>query len=285
MIIYKQYNQEQLDSQYNNRLHVPGYAAYFERWDKLSASTREKHVCITDLPYGEHPRECLDLFPSAKPHAKTLVFIHGGYWQMFDKTKFHFIADVFVSMGITTVLINYPLAPSATMDKMVASCRKAIVWLQQNGATYGADPKQVYVTGHSAGGHLAAMLLQREWAKTLQYPLRAICAMSGLFDLRPIQLSYVNNALHMNKEMAARNSPIDIFPVPGCPVIVATGTAETSEFKEQGRFFYNNWKSKSAPIELIELQQLNHFSILDALVDNNALLHNAVIKLLKNDAV
>jgi arylformamidase len=234
------------------------------------------------LPYGKHPRECLDFFPSATSNAKTLVFIHGGYWQMFDKSRFHFIADTFLSHNINLAIINYPLAPAETMDDMVVAVRKSILWLQNNLALYDADPQEIYVAGHSAGGHLAAMLLQKEWAKTLPYPLKGICAMSGLFDLRPIQLSYLNKTLHMDKEMAVRNSPIDIIPVQNCPVIVATGTAETSEFKDQGRSFYNTWKSKTASIKVIELEGLNHFSILDALVDENALLHKAVIKLLEN---
>src|SRR5690349_3838644 len=119
MIIYKHYNQEQLDNQYNNRLQVPDFATYFERWDKLSAATREKHTYIKDLKYGDHSRESLDIFPSGKPNAKVLVFIHGGYWQLFDKTKFHFIASVFLRYNITTVLINYPLAPVAAMDEIV----------------------------------------------------------------------------------------------------------------------------------------------------------------------
>ena len=281
MIIYKQYSQEQLDNQYNNRLHVPDFATHYERWDKRSTETREKHAFIQDLNYGDHPRECLDLFPSGKTNSKTLVFIHGGYWQMFDKTKFHFVAEPFLSHDITTVLINYPLAPAATMDEMVASCRKAMLWLQKNLAAFNAGPQQVYVAGHSAGAHLAAMLLEKEWAKKIQNSIKGICAISGLFDLRPIQLSYVNEALHMDKGMAIRNSPIDAVPAQDCPIMVVAGTAETAEFKEQSRKFYGNWKNKATSVELIELAGLNHFSILDSLVDENALLHKSVLKLME----
>ena len=121
MIIYKQYSQEELDNQYNNRLQVPHFATYLERWDKLSEATRQKHAYVKDLQYGDHWRECLDIFPSGKRGSKVLVFIHGGYWQLFDKTKFHFIAAAFLPHHITTVIINYPLAPAAAMDEIVAS--------------------------------------------------------------------------------------------------------------------------------------------------------------------
>ena len=125
MTIYKQYNQEELDNQYNNRLHVPDFATWLERWDKWSEVARQKHAYVKDLQYGDHPRECLDIFPSGKEGSKVLLFIHGGYWQLFDKTTFHFIAAPFLPHHITTVVINYPLAPAAAMDEIVASCRKA----------------------------------------------------------------------------------------------------------------------------------------------------------------
>src|SRR3954447_11835643 len=125
MIIYKQYNREQLNDQYNNRLHVPGYAAYFERWENLSRQIENEQIVFKDISYGDHPAECLDIFPAADPLAKTLVFIHGGYWHLLDKSLFHFIAATFLQFNVTTVLINYPLAPSVSMDSIVSSCRKA----------------------------------------------------------------------------------------------------------------------------------------------------------------
>lgn len=277
MILYKQYNREQLNNQYNNRLHVPEFADYLDDWDKRSAATREKHAFIKDMEYGGHSRETLDIFPSGKPNSKVLVFIHGGYWQFFDKMKFHFIAEAFLKLDITTVLINYPLAPDANMDEMVASCHKAMLWLTQNLAKFNSDPSQIYIAGHSAGAHLAAMLMQDEWTRTLQYLIKGACMISGLYDLRPIQLSYVNEVLQMDKEMAISNSPIEYVPVLNCPMLVAVGGAETDEFKDQSRGLYNNWKSKGASIELMELPVLNHFSILDSLVDENALLHKTLL--------
>lgn len=279
MIIYKQYNQEQLDSQYNNRLHVPDFATYLERWDKRSEATRAKHAFIKDLVYGDHARERLDIFPSGKPNAKVLVFIHGGYWQLFDKTKFHFVAEAFLPYNITTVLINYPLAPAATMDEIVASCRKAMVWLQQNLAAFNADPNEVYIAGHSAGAHLAAMLMSNQWANEMQHFIKGICLLSGLFNLTPIQLSDRNEVLQMDKAMAIRNSPITFMPTKTCPLLIAVGAAETEEFKDQSRDLYNHCKNK-ASVEHLELPGLNHFSILDALADENALLHKAIVKLI-----
>ncbi|QEC66768.1 alpha/beta hydrolase [Panacibacter ginsenosidivorans] len=281
MIVYKQYNQEQLNIQYNNRLHVPDFATYLERWDNLSSATREKHSFIKDIAYGDHPRECLDIFPSNKSNAKVFVFIHGGYWQMFDKTRFHFIAASFLPYYVTTVFINYPLAPAATMDEIVASCRKAMLWLQQNLAAYNANPNDVYIAGHSAGAHLAAMLLSKQWANEMQPFIKGIFLLSGLFKLLPILLSERNDVLQMSKEMAARNSPVELIPAQNYPLLIAVGAAETDEFKDQSRDMYNKCINKTSSVELLQLQELNHFSILDALADENTLLHRAIVKLME----
>ena len=111
MNVYKHYNQEQLNDQYNTRLQVPDYAVYFDRWERLSRQTAEDHTILKDIPYGDHPKERLDIFPSKIPHSKTLVFIHGGYWHLLDKSMFHFLAGHFLKYNVTTVLMNYPLAP------------------------------------------------------------------------------------------------------------------------------------------------------------------------------
>src|SRR5205085_9450422 len=125
----------------------------------------------------------------------------GGYWQMFDKSQFHFIAEAFRSHDVTTVLINYPLAPAASMDEIVTSCRKAMLWLQQNLAELNGDPDQLYIMGHSAGAHLAAMLIDEGWAKNNAVNCKGVCGLSGIFNLVPIQLSNLNNILNLTREM------------------------------------------------------------------------------------
>src|SRR4030095_6684674 len=146
MFIYKQYDQASLDRQYNNRLQVPDYITYLERWESLSRQTEKEFPVIKDIAYGELSREKLDIYPSTLPQSKTLVFIHGGYWQRLDKTDFQFIARGFLSYNITTVIITYPLAPAVTIDQIVSSCRKAINWLHKHVSsyTYNGDSDQLY---------------------------------------------------------------------------------------------------------------------------------------------
>ena len=280
MFIYKQYNEEQLNNQYNIRLHIPDFATYFERWKKLSSETRKKHPIIKDIFYGDNERECCDVFPSAKPNSKTLVFIHGGYWHLFDKTKFHFIAEAFHSYGVTTVLINYPLAPAVSMDEIVTSCRKAMLWLQQNLAELNGDPHQLYVAGHSAGAHLATMLIDEAWAQNNAVSCKGVCGLSGIFNLVPIQLSNLNSTLNLTPEMALRNSPVQLRPTSSIPLLLCVGENETAEFRSQSRELYNKWKNKNSHISLLQLPGVNHFSIPEALLPGKSPLHHAMCKLM-----
>jgi arylformamidase len=280
MIIYKKYNQKELNLQYNNRHHVPDFVGHLQRWENLSRLTEKKHKVIKDIPYGNGPRECLDIFHSSNKGSKTLVFIHGGYWQKFDKSSFHFIADGFAGYGITTVIINYPLMPSVTMDEVVKSCLKAIDWIHSNIAQWNGDPDQLYIAGHSAGGHLAAMLMTKENDQNDKSFIKGVCAISGLFDLEPIQLSNINDVLQMDRATAIRNSPIQKSPVESSPLLLAVGADETNEFIDQSRELYNNWKNKNKGIDCLEIQGMNHFSILSSIDDRNSLLHESIVRMM-----
>jgi arylformamidase len=284
MFLYKQYDQAGLDREYNNRLHVPDFADYFERWELRSRQTERDLRFIQDISYGNLPRERLNIFPSGTPQSKTLVFIHGGYWQMLDKNMFSFIANGFHSYGITVVLINYPLAPDASLDQIVTSCRNAMDWVYWNIAAYNGDPEQIFVAGHSAGGHLAAMLMATNWKipdRKLPVDLiKGTCVMSGLFNLVPIRLSYLNSVLCCDFQTCLRNSPVNHQPLNLCPLVISVGGDETMEFKDQSNELYTSWKSKGLNTRLLELRGLHHFSIVEALVDNNSSLHAAMQKLL-----
>jgi len=281
MIIYKKYDQRELDLQYNNRFHVPDFENYLQRWESLSSNVLKKYSVVQDIPYGDRCRECLDIFSSPSPLSKTLVFIHGGYWQRFDKSLFHFISAAFAGYEITTVLINYPLAPVVSMDQIVESCSEAIGWIDRNIASFNGDPDQMYVAGHSAGAHLAAMLMTAEEQQRHKASIKGVCAISGLFNLIPIQLSNINDVLQMDKETAIRNSPVFNDPVSSCPLLLAAGGAETNEFLDQSRELNDKWKNKTNSAKLMILPGLNHFSVLDSFCDANSLLHKSMCKLMK----
>jgi arylformamidase len=246
LFVYKHYDQAALDRQYNNRLQVPEYAIHLQRWEDRSREAEKKFNPIHDIAYGDHERERLDIYPSSKKKAKTLVFIHGGYWKQLDKSMFQFVAEAFLPYEFTVALITYPLAPSVPLDSIVASCKKAVRWIHANIHQYNGDPDELYVASHSAGAHLAVMLMSAGRQDShLPFPagiLKGVCAMSGLFDLEPIRLSEINEALKLDEQTVFRNSPVYLTPVCPCPLAIAVGADESDEFISQSEALYSSWQ-------------------------------------------
>ena len=281
MIIYKNYDKAALDSQYNNRARVPNFEQIVQRWETESEQLRQRVKSYRGVSYGSRAREYLDIFPAAHPGAPLQVFFHGGYWQALQSGVFHFITNGFLRHGITTVFVNYPLAPEASMDEIVEACRQAIIWLYRHAAEYGGNPNQIYISGHSAGGHLAAMLMATYW-KTLAEELphnliKGGCAISGLFNLIPIQLSYVNDKIGLDKAAAQRNSPAFLTPASSSPLIVSVGGAESEEYHAQSQELTAAWSQHGLSITELILEGRHHFSILDSLVDPEGALNRAIL--------
>jgi len=161
------WNPQWLDRMYNNRLLVPEHAVHFVRWAEDSRQVREQLPCLLDLPYGNSPGETLDIFPASKISvdnaSPVLVFIHGGYWRSLDKFDHSFVAPAFTRAGACVVVLNYALCPTVTIPHIAQQTASALMWIWQHIAHYGGDPKRITVAGHSAGGHLAAMLLASDW--------------------------------------------------------------------------------------------------------------------------
>lgn len=281
MVIYKTYDQPALDSQYNNRARVPNFEQIIQQWEQASEVLRQRAQFQADVPYGTHPREILDIFPASRPSAPVQAFFHGGYWRSLEKRLFHFIAADFIDRDITYVAVNYPLAPQATMDEIVNSCRQAIVWLYRHIGTYNGDSAKIYISGHSAGGHIVAMLMTTNWPELATDlpldPIKGGCAISGLFNLIPVQLSYVNADLQMDEAMARRNSPLFLAPTCKSPVIVTVGGAESEEYLAQSQDLTIAWSQQELPVTQLIIPEANHFSILDHLVNPQAPLHQAML--------
>jgi len=151
-------------------------------------------------------------------------------------------------------------------------------WVHSNIMRFNGDPSQLYVIGHSAGGHLASMLL----AEDLPF-LKAVISLSGLFRLEPIMLCYLNNVLRMDIDIAQRNSPVFLKPTNSCPLLMVTGTDETDEFKDQTMEMYNSWKNEHNCIEALKIPGKNHYSILDAVVDTGSLLPSSIFHLMNKE--
>jgi len=273
------------NAQFNARAAVPDHARIFTRWQKDSAHVRRTHAGLLDLAYGESAGERLDLFPASKRGAPLLVFIHGGWWRSLDKSDFSFVAPGYLRAGFNVALTNYTLAPTASLEEITRQQLRALAWLYRNAEQYDIDQDRIVVAGHSAGGHLSAMMLAAQWprfADDLPANLvRGGVLMSGLYDLTPLQhADYVNVDLKLKTEHIGPLSPAFMPQATDAPFVTAVGDLESEEFKRQNALIGSAWKDSL--MADVALPERNHLTICDAFATPGDPLFDATVKLLES---
>jgi len=281
--VFGEYDQEALDAQYNLRPLVPDFQNHFDAWARDSEAARAAHPPRT-LAYGPHPRARADLFvpaESAAGGAPVLVFVHGGYWRLFDRHSFSFVAPAFLSHGIAVAVVEYPLAPEAGLPTIVAHVRDAVAHLAANAGAFGLDAGRLAVAGHSAGGHLAAMVAAADWAARglPADTVKGMLGISGLYDLEPIRLSFLNADLKLEPTDDAALSPARLAPRLAGPAVAAVGGLETDEYHRQTRALAAAW-DRQASIRPTVVEGRHHFDILAALAEPGGVLHGTVLDML-----
>ena len=281
--VYATFDQGTLDQEYSPSSCIDDIDVYLDEYALTSKAAKndalEDNACDADLHYGPGAEETLDLFLPAEPGSAPLhVFIHGGYWQLLSKDESCFAAPMFQQNGSLFAALNYTLAPQQTLTGIVEENRRAITWLYQNADDWGFDRERIYLSGHSAGAHLAMMMLQTDWPKfgLPQDVIKGVCAVSGVYELEPVRLSYVNDVLGMDTSEAERNSPIRHNLTNDCPVILAYGDNETGEFKRQTDAYESVLQDAGTPVTLSEIADRNHFDVILDLADANSWLSRQV---------
>jgi arylformamidase len=275
-----------LDAQYNNRARIPDHPAILERWAAASLAAREGSAgALFDQRYGEGPNETLDIFPPAgrvaDGGAPVLVFIH---WRALDKADFSFVAPAFNAAGALVVVPNYALCPAVTIEQIALQTAAAVAWTWRHAARFGGDVARIAVAGHSAGGHLVAMMLSCRWKQIADdqpaQPLTGGLAISGLYDLEPIRRTpFLQGDLRLTPASVARLSPA-FFPRPrAAPLFAVAGGDESEEFLRQNRLIRDVWGPTAVPV-CETLPAANHLSVLAGLADPAARLHHLGLRLL-----
>ena len=271
------------DAQYNNRARIPEHPEILRQWAERSAQTRADLRCALDVAYGSDPSERLDVFFGASSAAPVLVYLHGGYWRALDKSDQSFVAPPFVAAGAMVVLPNYPLCPAVSIEQIVLQLVQALAWVWRHAPDHGGDPARIVVAGHSAGGHLAAMLLACDWravAPDLPADLvKGALAISGVFELEPLRHApFLAPDLALDAASALRLSPA-AMAAPRGRLVAVVGGNESEEFLRQNALIAGAWGRATVPV-CEQVPGRNHMNVLHELAEPASRTHQLALQLL-----
>ncbi|GAA4331240.1 alpha/beta hydrolase [Pigmentiphaga soli] len=276
------YTPEFCEREYNNLARIPDHPAIMARWRDDAALARRTQSCQLGLPYGDGAGESLDFFPPRRPGAPLLVFIHGGYWRALGKADFSWVAPALVARGAAVAVVDYGLAPATPIEEIARQMLRAHAWLYRHAGELGVDRGRIIAGGHSAGGHMTAMMLSarwREWEPDLPETVVAGgLALSGLYDLEPVAKAAFLADLEWDRAPVDRLSPA-LFPPPGrLPLVAAVGGDETAEFQRQNALIGRCWPDNV--VRTVTVPGCHHLALCDELANPRSEVFEAALELL-----
>jgi arylformamidase len=270
--IYRGMDRANLDAAYNNSAAVADSTQRLADWRQRSMAARAMPGARLDIPYGPRERARLDYLPAGTSGAPLFIFIHGGYWQRNGKDIFSFVAEGPRAHGIDVAALGYTLAPTARLSDIVSEIRQALAFLGDNARQFGFRRKAVFVGGWSAGGHLAALA-------ALQMNVQGAIAISGIFDLEPIALTYINDKLQLGRDEIETLSPVRLLHNGMAPLRLVIGGDELSELQRQSVSFEAIAAERRLPVTLQTLAGHHHFSILEELAKPDGAITAELVRL------
>lgn len=286
MPVYRSFDQEALDLQYNVRAGIPDHLDIFSRWARTGEAFRRATPFREDIAYGSETKQTYDLFPAKSPGRPVLVFIHGGYWQSLDKSDFSSLAGLYQANDINFVVVNYRLAPDVRMGDIVEDNRQAVLHLYRNAASLGLNRDAIFVCGSSAGGHLTAALAGTDWTG-YDAPadlIKGACAISGLYDLEPIRLCYLNKAVQLDRGEVIDFSPIHHLPKAPLPYILSVGGDESDEFHRLQAQFQTVLDDHGLDVRIARQRDGHHFDAVDRVGEPGNDLSTAILEMIEAHA-
>ena len=271
---------ETLEKEYSPSSCVTNYLELVQSYTSESKEISKLLKFEKDLIYGISIDETLDLCLAKVDDSPLVIFIHGGYWQLLSKNDCLFPAKDFFDEGISYCSIDYTLAPHANIDEMIEQCIRAVQWLYQSAIKYGYDEKKFFLIGSSAGAHLAAMTMLTDW-ENYDLPadiIKGCTLLSGVYDIRPIVKTYINEPLNLDMQTASMLSPLFKVRSHTANLIISWGENETNEFKRQSIEFDKKWKACGNTSHLLEVKGNNHFDIVFNMMKKDCALRELIIE-------
>ena len=283
-------DQAELDAAYDQIKYAPNLPQITRRYGTNSDAARTRLGAPRRLSYGSSPIEALDIYATSKANAPIHIFIHGGAWRGGLAKDFGYPAELFVHAGAHYVVPDFinVVEANGNLMTMAEQVRRAVAWVYRNAQTFGGDPNRIYVSGHSSGGHLAGVVLTTDWRK--EFDLAAdlvkggLCC-SGLFDLKPVRLSFRSSYVKFTDETEQALSPQRHLDKLNTPLVLAYGSLETPEFQRQSRDFAAAFKAAGKPVQLLVGEGYNHFEIPETLANPYGLLGRAALAQMKLSSV
>jgi arylformamidase len=250
--------------EYNNRARVPQNPELMAGWARDAAAYREQHA-PRRITYGPGARNVIDIFAGDnQDKAPLVVFIHGGYWQALDGSWFSHMARGLNAHGIGVAVPTYDLCPQVSIADIIMQMREVVFELAKLS-------QSLIVSGHSAGGHLAACMLATDWkAYDASLPPRLVTsayAISGLFELEPLVPTSINKALGLDQVTARAASPLFWTPPSHGSLDAVVGEAESAEYHRQSRTIVDVWGKAGLATQYGMVPEANHFTAIAPLAD------------------
>ena len=285
-VVFLDYDQEELDDSYTQSLWAGNQGELDKRNAQKSAQAVARLGPARRVAYGPTGAETLDLYTTKTTSAPIHVFVHGGAWRAGSAAEAAYQSEMFVDAGAHFIALDFNNVIETKGDLMVMAdqVRRGVAWVYRNAASFGGDGNRLYLSGHSSGGHLAAVAVTTDWRKMFGFPsdvVKGALLASGMYDLYPVSLSVRRNYVNFTAPVIEALSPKRHLDAVGAPVIVAHGTLETPEFQRQNREFAAAVKATSKSVDLIVLNGYNHFEVAESLGNPYGVLGRAVLRQMK----
>lgn len=256
------------EAQLNPRLAVGDAVAqsYLTGYAQRAQAARLRLAGERDRRYGPQPKATYDLFrPATPPPHPAFVFIHGGYWRALDKDEHSFVVEPAVAAGFAGVVVNYDLCPAVTLDDIVAEMRAFMAHLADAAPALGLRTDGIALAGHSAGAHLAAMLLFDPGPQG-RLPIYWAELASGIYEPEAALELGVNEEIRLTPEVARRNNALACPPSRPLPLRVTAGAAEPPAWRAQSDAYAALARAAGSEVERTDIAGADHFSLLDTAI-------------------